>query len=59
MQYISVGGWAATEAGGGGLEFILSTATATPRAVDLLAMSVYYHRGGRLGCGHTVPIGEP
>lgn len=58
-QYISVGGWAATEAGGGGLEFILSTATATPRAVELLAMSVYYHRGGRLGCGHTVPIGEP
>lgn len=58
-QYISVGGWAATEADGGGVEFILSTAAATSRAVELLAMSVYYHRGGRLGLGHTVPIGEP
>lgn len=58
-QYISVGGWAATEAGDWGLEFILSTLAATSRAVELLAMSVYYHRGGRLGRGHTVPIGEP
>ncbi len=58
-HYISVGGWAATAADGGGLEFALSTATATSRAVELLAMSVYYHRGGRLGLGHTVPIGEP
>lgn len=52
-------GWAATETDGGGLEFILSTAAAAPRAVELLAMNVYYHRGGRLGLGHTVPIGEP
>lgn len=22
-------------------------------------MNVYYHRGGRLGLGRTVPIGEP
>jgi Suppressor of fused protein (SUFU) len=58
-QYISVGGWAATAGERWGLEFILSTAAATPRAVELLARSVYYHRGGRLGLGHTVPIGEP
>jgi len=58
-QYISVGGWAATGAGDWGLEFILSTLAATSRAVELLAMVVHYHRGGRLGLGHTVPIGSP
>ena len=57
-QYISVGGWAATEASDWGLEFILSTLAATSRPVELLAMVVHYHRGGRLGLGHTVPIGE-
>ena len=45
-QYISVGGWAATEAGDWGLEFILSTLAATSRAVELLAMVVRYHRDG-------------
>jgi hypothetical protein len=58
-HYVSVGGWAATEDDGQGLELILSTPAATGRAVELLAMAVYYHRGGRLGLGHTVPIGEP
>lgn len=58
-QYVSIGGWAATEDQNSGLEFILSTPAETPRAVELLAMSVYYHQGGRLGLGHTIPIGEP
>jgi len=58
-QYVSTGGWAATADDDYGLEFILSTPAETPRAVELLAMNVYYHRGGRLGLGHTVPIGEP
>ena len=48
----------ATKAGDWGLEFILSTLAATSRAVELLAMVVRNHRGGRLGLGHTVPIGE-
>ena len=30
-----------------------------PRAVELLAMAAYYHRGGTLGLGQTLPIGEP
>ena len=31
----------------------------TFRAVELLAMIAFYHRGGRLDLGHTTPIGEP
>lgn len=58
-QYVSVGGWAATETQGRGLEFVISTLTETPRAIELLAMVVYYHRTGHLGLGHTLPIGEP
>jgi hypothetical protein len=57
-HYVSTGGWAATAESDHGLEFILSTPAQTPRAVELLAMNVYYHRGGLLGLGHTVPIGE-
>jgi hypothetical protein len=30
-----------------------------PRAVELLAMTAHYHRGGKLGLGHTLPVGEP
>ena len=56
--YVSVGGWAATD-GDFGLEFLICTASATDRAVELLAMTVFYNRGGRLGLGHTLPIGEP
>jgi suppressor of fused protein SUFU len=56
--YVSVGGWAATK-GHAGLEFVLCTATADDRAVELLAMTVHYHRGGRLGLGHTMYVGEP
>jgi Suppressor of fused protein (SUFU) len=58
-HYVSIGGWAATADRDFGLELVLTTPVATPRAVELLAMNVYYHRGGVLGLGHTVPIGEP
>lgn len=57
--YVSVGGWAATGAKNVGTEFILCTATEDIRAVELLAMTVYYHEGGKLGLGHTLPLGEP
>ncbi|KGN32060.1 Suppressor of fused protein (SUFU) [Knoellia sinensis KCTC 19936] len=56
--YVSVGGWADAD-GDSGLEFVLSTATAEDRAVELLAMIVFYNRGGKLSIGHTQPIGEP
>lgn len=56
--FVSVGGWAATP-DGPGLEFVLCAPTADERAVELLAMTVYYHHGGTLGLGHTVPIGQP
>jgi Suppressor of fused protein (SUFU) len=58
-QYVSVGGWAATADRDAGLEFVLSSPVETDRAVELLAMTVYYHGDERLGLGHTVPIGEP
>jgi hypothetical protein len=58
-HYVSVGSWAATADSDRGLEFVLSTPTETTRAVELLAMNVFYHRGGRLDLGHTVAIGEP
>jgi hypothetical protein len=57
--YISVGGWAATSDENYGLEFLVCTGSADMRAIELLAMTVYYHRGGKLGTGHTLPIGEP
>lgn len=57
--YISIGGWAATGETSHGLEFLLSVEEPTPRAVELLAMTVFYNRAGRLGWGHTVPLGEP
>lgn len=56
--YVSVGGWAATE-GKVGLEFLICTPTAEDRAVELLAMTVFYNRDGMLGLGDTMPIGEP
>jgi hypothetical protein len=56
--YVSVGGWAATD-GDFGVEFLISTASAEDRAVELLAMTVFYNRGGKLDLGHTLPIGEP
>jgi hypothetical protein len=56
--YASVGAWAATENQNHGLEFIIAMPVPDPRAVELLAMTAYYHRGGKLGLGHTLPIGE-
>jgi len=56
--YVSVGGWAATGADFG-LEFVICTASAEDRAVELLAMTVFYNRGGKLNVGHTLPVGEP
>jgi len=44
---------------GSGLEFIVCTPEPAERAVELLAMTVYYNRTGRLELGHTFPIGEP
>jgi len=57
--YLSIGGWAATAGENQGLEFVLCTESPDARAVELLAMTVYYHHGGTLGLGHTLPIGEP
>jgi len=57
--YVSVGGWAATPEDRSGLEFVLCTASPDDRAVELLAMTTSYHRGGKLGLGDTMPIGEP
>src|SRR5258706_165567 len=57
--YVSVGGGGATPDLAHGLEFIVTVPAETPRAIEILAMTVYYHRGGRLGLGHTYPIGEP
>jgi hypothetical protein len=56
--YVSVGGWAATSADFG-LEFVICTPSAEARAVELLAMTVFYNRDGKLGLGHTLPVGEP
>lgn len=56
--YVSVGGWAATDEDFG-LEFVMCTPTAEDRAVELLAMTVFYNHGGKLGLGHTMPIGQP
>jgi hypothetical protein len=58
--YVSIGGWAATAETKQGLEFTLTVPSETPRAIELLAMTVYYHGSGELlGPGHTYPIGEP
>jgi Suppressor of fused protein (SUFU) len=56
--YASVGGWAATD-GPLGLEFLICTPNPEDRAVELLAMTVFYNRSGKLGAGDTLPIGEP
>ena len=57
--YISNGGWAATENLPQGLEFVIVTPFATPTAVDLLTMTVFYNDGGRLALGQTVSVGMP
>jgi hypothetical protein len=57
--YVSIGGWAATSADNHGLEFLVCTGSPDARAIELLAMTVFYNRGGKLGLAHTMPIGEP
>jgi hypothetical protein len=57
--YASFGAWAATEGQDHGLEFVIAMPVQDPRAVELLAMTADYHRGGKLGLGDTLPIGEP
>lgn len=57
--YVSIGGWGSVRDDERGMEFILITPAQTERATELLAMAVYYNRNGRLGLGHTYPIGEP
>ena len=43
----------------GGLEFSILTEYESPRFVELLTMSAYYHQNHKLGVGHTVSLGEP
>jgi hypothetical protein len=57
--YVSIGGWAWGTHTDRGLEFIIATDHETDRAVELLAMNVWYNRDSALGVGHTVPNGEP
>lgn len=57
--YVSIGGWTSAGPHARGTEFVLCTDHETPRAVELLAMTVFYNRNGRLGLGHTLPLGEP
>jgi hypothetical protein len=46
-------------AGPGGSEFVLVTPFKTLRAVELLAMVVYFHGVQELAVGATVSVGEP
>ena len=57
--YVSTGGWAANEGDDHGLELVVCTPGPEGRAVELLAMAIYYHQNHQLGLGHTMPIGEP
>jgi hypothetical protein len=42
-----------------GLEFSAFVQHESPRFVELLTMTAYYHQGHQLGVGHTVSLGEP
>ena len=44
---------------GGKFEFAIFSQDESPRFVELLTMSAYYHRSQGLDQGHTVPLGEP
>lgn len=57
--YVSVGGWAETAGAGAGLELIMCTATPEERAIELVTKAAYFHRGGKLGVGAVVPVGQP
>ena len=49
----------ATAGPASGSEFVLVTPFKTLRAVELLAMVVYFHGVEELGVGNTVSVGEP
>lgn len=54
--YTSAGAWVAHP--NPRLEFVLAVPAPTPRAVELLFMTAWYHAHHRLGTGHTLPVGE-
>lgn len=41
------------------IEFVLTAPADDLRHVEIVTMAAYYHQTTGLGCGHTVPIGEP
>jgi hypothetical protein len=55
--YISLGVWETREESN--IEFMIIAPEESPRHVELLAMTAYYHSNHQLGLGHTLPIGEP
>jgi hypothetical protein len=57
--HVTAGGWSGTPDRPYGYEFVLVTPFKTPRAFELLALVVYFHRGEPLKIGDTVLIGEP
>jgi Suppressor of fused protein (SUFU) len=57
--YVSVGAWEASVDDVSKLEFMIFAPYESPRHVEQLAMTAYYHRNHDLGPGHTFPIGEP
>lgn len=44
---------------GADLEFAVFSEYESPRFIELLTVSAYYHRDFKLGLEHTVPLGEP
>jgi Suppressor of fused protein (SUFU) len=58
-NYVSIGAADAAPPEISKLEFLLSVAEQTGRAVELVTMTAWYHTRHRLGLGHTMPIGEP
>lgn len=60
--YVTAGCWDAVNDDGHGMEFVIATKEFTMRAVEVLAMTAFFHAGSphqRLDLGHTVTIGEP
>jgi Suppressor of fused protein (SUFU) len=57
--YVSLGAWEINRANGSSVEFMIFAAEESPRHIELLAMTAYYHFTHTLGLGHTLPIGEP
>lgn len=55
--YVTLGACALREEENG-LEFSVFVQDESPRFIELLTMTAYYHRNNLLGIGHTVPLGE-